>query len=494
MEKVLLDTNIYIYLEDNKKIAADIIEIAKILFDSEELKIVIHPKTFKEIKKYPNDNEREIFLSKISVFPKIDNPPIPPKSFHKSVGVKSENDIIDNEMLYAVRQNCVKYLITNDNSLISKGRKICLGDRVLSVKDAIEKFSSIEKKNEILSPSIHIKYEYLYNIDIDDPFFESLKDDYPGFAKWFARKQENNEKAYITRDLNGNVTSFLLLKLENENEDYSDFEKPFAPLKRLKVSTFKVQNNGKKIGEAFIKIIIQEALINNASETYLTVFPKHLKLIELLIKYGFVYYCAKKSKESGQITELIYVKKMDNSNDSYPYLHFKDKNIFIAPVQPDFHRKLFPEAELTIQLSFDDVEDEIPVSNSIEKVYISNSSIKKIKHNDIILFYASGNKKAITTLGVVDTTFTNFKDFEELEKLVRKRTAYHPLHLRRQYKSSNLVILFKHYWTFPKPVSFKFLLENNIVSGNIQSIQSINKEKFKMIVNECKINKDLFKE
>lgn len=40
-----------------------------------------------------------------------------------------------------------------------------------------------------------------------------------------------------------------MLKLEDENEDYSDFVKPFKPARRLKVSTFKVTDTGKKIGE-----------------------------------------------------------------------------------------------------------------------------------------------------------------------------------------------------------------------------------------------------
>ena len=35
------------------------------------------------------------------------------------------------------------------------------------------------------------------NISLDDPFFESLKDDYPGFDVWFKKKSLNGDKALV---------------------------------------------------------------------------------------------------------------------------------------------------------------------------------------------------------------------------------------------------------------------------------------------------------
>lgn len=495
MKKVLLDTNMYIYLEENRKITDDIMKIIKLLYDSDQLKMVIHPQTFKEIEKFPKVLEREIFLSKISVFPKIENPPVPPEDFHELLGHSNENDKIDNELLYAVRQNCVEYLITNDNKLVSKSKKINLSDRVLSVSRAIEKFNvSIEEERPSRLP-VFINFEYLYNIDVDESFFDSLRKNYFKFNNWFSRKQAKEEKAYITRGQNGKVTSFLMLKVEGEDETYDFFSKPFKPLKRLKISTFKVEDRGKKIGEAFIKVIIDTALIEGVKEIYVTVFSKYNKLISLLEKYGFVYHGEKQTRDGTgkNVIESIYVKPMDNEIESYPYVHIKDKNVFIVPVQPQYHRKLFPESEDFLQLSFDDAEGGIPVSNSIEKAYISNSNTKQIRPNDILLFYASRDKKAITTLGIVDMVFTDFDTLDELVGVVNKRTAYEIVELENQFKRTTLVILFKHYLSFPNPVPFDFLLKNNVVLGNIQKIQKIDSDKLEMIVNECKVDLKLIK-
>ena len=67
-------------------------------------------------------------------------------------------------------------------------------------------------------------------IDIDDPFFQSLKEDYDGFEGWFSRK--SNEDAYIFRE-NANLAGFLYLKDEDE-EDFS-VSPIFEKQRRLKI-------------------------------------------------------------------------------------------------------------------------------------------------------------------------------------------------------------------------------------------------------------------
>ena len=60
--------------------------------------------------------------------------------------------------------------------------------------------------------------------------------------------------------------------------------------------------------------------------------------------------------------------------------------------------------------------------------------------------------------------------------MVKKRTAYDEQELRKNYRSDKLVILFKLYYSFDNYVDFKYLKDNGIVKGAIQSIQHITKE------------------
>lgn len=125
-------------------------------------------------------------------------------------------------------------------------------------------------------------------------------------------------------------------------------------------------------------------------------------------------------------------------------------------------------------------------ANAIRKAFISNSKIKKIKPkpNDILLFYASHDKKAITTLGIVETTWNKFESQEEIFNIVRKRTVYNEEELPYVTSLDSLVIMSKHYITFNNPITYNFLLDNGIVNGYIQSPISINKNDLEKIIIE----------
>lgn len=171
----------------------------------------------------------------------------------------------------------------------------------------------------------------------------------------------------------------------------------------------------------------------------------------------------------------------------YPFIKYENQKIFLIPIQPSYHKLLFPEAIINQQITLSDYEGADSVSNAIGKAFISNANINKIQKHDILLFYASQDIKAITSIGIVDETFSSFECFEEVANLVRKRTAYTDEQLKDNVKNDSLVIMFKHYISFTKPITLKWLLENKIVSGPIQCPQEIKKvEKFIKVLNESK--------
>jgi len=102
------------------------------------------------------------------------------------------------------------------------------------------------------------------------------------------------------------------------------------------------------------------------------------------------------------------------------------------------------------------------------------------------LFYASHDKKAITTLGVVETTWNKFDSQEEIFNIVRKRTAYDEKELKSVTGLDSLVIMFKHCVTFEQPITYDFLYDNGIVNGYIQSLTSIKREDLEKIIIEGK--------
>lgn len=51
-------------------------------------------------------------------------------------------------------------------------------------------------------------------IDLGDPFFKSLKEDYREFPEWFDRKATAGEEAYVSQPEDGKLDVFLYLKRE----------------------------------------------------------------------------------------------------------------------------------------------------------------------------------------------------------------------------------------------------------------------------------------
>lgn len=156
-----------------------------------------------------------------------------------------------------------------------------------------------------------MQYKDLKEIDYNDEFFDSLREDYHNFNEWFKTKQNEDRKAYVTYYNNNKISSFLLLKLEDENENYNDFDKPFTKGYRLKICTIKVDDTNKNIGKSFMKIINEYALKFNVDEIYITVNKKYIELKEFLKKYNFNYYGTKNTIEGkgDLIKEEIYVKR-----------------------------------------------------------------------------------------------------------------------------------------------------------------------------------------
>ena len=86
-----------------------------------------------------------------------------------------------------------------------------------------------------------------------------------------------------------------------------------------------------RLGERFIKIIIDNALNYKVEEIYVTIFNKReeqVRLINLLVDWGFEFYGIKNG------TERVYVKNFNrtlinkdlyNAKKNYPFLFKKNK-------------------------------------------------------------------------------------------------------------------------------------------------------------------------
>ncbi|PIX06400.1 MAG: hypothetical protein COZ76_09075, partial [Flavobacteriales bacterium CG_4_8_14_3_um_filter_35_10] len=271
--KALLDTNIIIHREASRVINQDVGILYRWLERAKYTKCV-HSLTVSEIEKYKNKEAVDTFQIKLDSYERIDIPsPLQPelKSVSEKIDV-NENDIIDTHLLNEVFVGRVDILITEDKKIRKKANELGISDKVFTIDSFLEK-TFAEHPDLVNYKVLNVQKLKFGRINLEDDFFTSLKEDYIGFDKWFIKKYD--EEAYITvNSNNGLLLSFLYLKVEDKDEKYLDINPFFTPKKRLKVGTFKVINNGFRLGERFIKIIFDNALKNNVDEIYVTIFDK----------------------------------------------------------------------------------------------------------------------------------------------------------------------------------------------------------------------------
>lgn len=286
------------------------------------------------------------------------------------------------------------------------------------------------------------------SINLEDSFFDSLKEDYPEFVNWFNRKSEAGMSAFVQYDNNEHLQGFLFLK--DESEEIDDTITPLMePKKRLKVGTFKVEAHNTRLGEKFIKKIMDCAIYGGFKETYVTIFPKHEHLIGLLKNYGFKDYGNKNE-------EIVLIKDfaacIGEMLHDYPLLQPRHKRKFLLSIYPKFHTPLFSDSILKNEVrNSDDLVKDVSFSNSIHKIYICfMPRTANLRSGDLLAIYRTNDgmgparfRSVITSICQVEEVKTkgDFSSIEDYLKYCRSYSIFTENDLRKWYRNDNLIVI-----------------------------------------------------
>ncbi len=494
--KVLLDTNIIIHRESSASIINKDIGVLFRWLDNLHYTKCVHPITLTEINKLKSSSTREIFNIKLDSYNVLQTQSQlhPEVSKIASVIDVNENDKNDTLLLNELYNDRVDLLITEDRKIGTKAERLGIPNRVFTIESFLEK---VVAENPGLADYkvLSVRKELFGNISLTDEFFDSFREDYLDFDKWFNKKSE--EIAYVCFS-SGKTVAFLYLKIEDENESYADISPAFSKKRRLKIGTLKVVLNGYKLGERFLKIIFDNALRYKVDEIYVTIFNRRLeqqRLINLFEEFGFVKHGVKANPNGEK--ELVYVRAMNkfftpkNPKLSYPFFS-KHARSFIVPIYPQYHTNLFPDSILRTESPANFVENE-PFRNAISKVYISRSHFKDLQSGDIVVFYRTGGyyQGVISTIGVVENVIANIKDDKHFIELCRKRSVFTDKELIEHWeyypKLKPFIVNFLYTYSFPKRINLKQLIEFGVIR-DINSVprgfEQLDQPKFEKILKE----------
>lgn len=341
-------------------------------------------------------------------------------------------------------------------------------------------------------------------IDLDDPFFDTLKSDYPGFDKWYAKKAASGDKAYVLFDDLNQVGGFLYLKVEEDA--VTDVSPPLVPARRLKVGTFKIDAHGTKLGDRFFKKIFDEAFALRVEEVYVTIFAKHEGLSRLFDRFGFTKV-AEKPSSIGDVEQVLLRDLKQHSGHllkDYPFVHTTTHRKFLLSIYPEWHTQLLPDSILKTE-KFDSVHD-LSHTNSIRKVYICfMPGVDVLQPGDILVLYRtkpqdqSGSAEYLsvaTSIGVVAETkrATDFPTVEEFIRYCGPFSVFNEDQLKDYYRdrSRTRIIKFTYNAAMTRRLIRKRLIEEVGLSRNVRwGFFELTDQQFRAILNLGGVNEDL---
>ena len=329
------------------------------------------------------------------------------------------------------------------------------------------------------------------DIKLSDSFFDSLKEDYQGFDEWFQKKSHTNDELYITKNDN-TLTGVLYLK--TEDEEHLDITPSLPKKKRLKVGTLKIDAHGTNLGQYYISTILHEALYQKFEEVYITIFPKHERLIKLVEGYGFIYHGTKDSLSG---VENVYIKTLftDYNNIFSDYPRFKtSNNIYLLGIIPEFHTRLFGDSILKTE-NPDELLQDISHTNSINKVYIcAMKGVPILKQGDILVIYRTaepGKAAAFNSVATSICVVSEYKDMysypneNDMVRDIERYSVFEADELSKFYQHRRYPHIIKMLYNIPlkKRITMQKLMENcGLSRSEYWGFRKLTKEQFDNIL------------
>ena len=350
------------------------------------------------------------------------------------------------------------------------------------------------------------------DINLDDTFFDSLKNDYPGtahstgFSEWFHKKSASEATALIFEDEIG-IGAFVALKPEHEEIKMQEGTLPAED--RMKVSTLKIseRHRGERYGEGAIGLMLWKWQATGFNQIYVTVFDKQNTLITQLERFGFRKIGYNLNGEG------IYLKDRRTLDFNNPYLSFPfiksgfDYAGYLI-IEDNYHDTMFAYSELANNKL--DLQKKIgnSVSNGLSKIYVGKAPVQNHKIGEPIFIYRKDTKggygtkyrSCITSYAVItDVIQAKSKGrylmtFDNLLKRIGNKSVFNENELRCQYNEyysvSIVELLYYGFFGASNNVNMDWLKSNNcwVTTENYPTEIHLSEKQTKQILMEGKVN------
>lgn len=489
--RFLLDTNAVITLEPfngseeaNRSTLAQFLRLAR----EHAHHVVVHPANFDDLRETVNPEHRAANLRALEKYERIGEPPLPDELIEAAGNPQpGSNDLRDVRLLAAVTAGAATHFVTNDGRLIRRATRLGFEEQVLRPAEALALLRTLHPDDPPAPPQVRMVMAA--ELRLDEPIFDSLRRDYPGFDSWIRNKvaPDPSRRVWIVEDASGGYRAIAIVKRDDDH--------PLQAGRQLtKISTFKVDDRaeGEKLGELLLKTVLQWAHVQRVDALFVTVINDDAKqvLMRFLDTFGFVNVGRLPGTDDEWVLEKNLTPGADARTDPLAY-HVRygppavasASDVFVIPIRPTWYEGLFPDSpslDGTLTLpGFSDVEIR-PFGNALRKAYLSNSTRKSLPAGSVILFYRSagarGGHGAVRAIGVVEQTLRS-SDPSVVLSFVGRRTVYTAEEVSRMCQSGVIAVLFRQDRFLDEAWSLDELVAMGVLNGPPQTItQAASKE------------------
>lgn len=485
--RFLLDTNILIPLEDSKRPLEPNLANFVRLASANGHELLYHPASEEDIQQDPDHDRRAQTLQRLKQYSQLDARPVCPWN----TPYTNRNDAADNEILYAISLNAAHALVTEDRGIHAQAKLRGLVQRVYTIQTAEDQLRRLHERVSVQLPNIEDVPLYSLTPHLSESFFDSLREGYPGFNSWFESKAQEGRRAWVNWEQDGSLGGICIYA---QQDDETITEKITLPGAALKLSTFKVgeTSRGKKIGELLLKAAFRYATNNRLENIFVHGdIDRHHFLFEMLEDFGFVkvgFDLGSDGRDAVYLKNHPQVPPRDNL-PSFAYFcryfpHFRhddEVSKFVVPIKPEYHRILFPDYDSPADKQMALFRPTNTAGNAIKMAYLCHAQTKTINPGDVMLFYRSGDERAITSIGVAES-YETLASANDIVAKVKRRTVYSMADVVLMANKPTRVMLFRLIRHLSNPLPQTWLEQRAILKGPPQSITKIDSNKFEEIL------------
>jgi hypothetical protein len=474
--KFLFDTNIWIPLEPTSvdDVAPDtpvLTELVRLIGESGNTTYV-HPASFLDLANDTNAVRRHVRTQLLDKYSRLPDAPSVSAVLRAAIGTAPEgsNDFVDDFLLASVERDAVDYLVTADARIHAKARRANLARRVVTAVEALSIVRNLFPPAPVVIPPV--RRVKVHALNERDSIFDSFRADYPGFDDWLRRCKLTHRDAWVVGGPAQGPLAFAILKREQP----ADFG---LPSPAMKLCSFKVGDHarGFRYGELLLRAVFEDAYRSDVKSLYATVFDRYQDLIRLFTNFGFDQL----SGVTTRLGELVFTKPVHPTGADRGlsplqyhvrfgprYLRTADARFFVVPIQPEYHRMLFPDLETQGAL----FPGETTFGNGIAKAYLCHAPIRRLEPGDVLLFYrsVSGHARAV---GVIEDTLVS-RNPEEISRFVGRRTVYDFDAIQAMCAHGDvLAILFRQAESLSAWLAYHEMVHQGVIVGPPQSIAQV---------------------